>query len=129
MSSDAGSFQAEWNKCRTLSLKHFYKLNFSGNVLSNDSKFRMIGEVFEVCDLGVCSNSRVARKAEASYTHGNSMLLLCGAFEHIYVIMFTKAYSLAEAVGEVSPTCAFFELEYPDSLRSSWTTIANDCLR
>ena len=52
MSSDAGSFQAEWNKCRTLYLKHSYKLNSSGQILSDDSNFCMIGEVFEVAILG-----------------------------------------------------------------------------
>lgn len=94
MSADAGSFQAERNKCRTLSLKHFYEVNFSGEILSDDLNFSMIGEVFELCNLGVYSNSRATRKAEASYTCVNRMLLLCGAFEH--VIMLTKAYSLCK---------------------------------
>jgi hypothetical protein len=48
----------------------------------------MIGEVFQVCNFGVCSNSRVIRKAEASDTQVNSMLLVSGAFKHI--IMFKK---------------------------------------
>jgi len=55
-------------------------------------------------NLGVCSNSRVARKAEASYTQVNSMLLLCGAFKHI--IMFTKAYPLRKQ--ELTQICQMY---------------------
>ena len=64
----------------------------------------MIGEVFEVYNLGVYSNSRVRRKAEASYTLVNSMLLLCGAFKH--VIMFTKAYYLCKQ--ELTQICQMY---------------------